>query len=129
MNGRITQFEQLFEKFPELDTKGNRKRYDSLRTTFAQIDKLPICGKEPQEDDGTAYGLTQSEQDVLAARSQQLASEGVDEPSAKKQKKPRKLSAYNLFMSHCMKGEEQFAGQGKSDFSTCVQSWKQNKGG
>ena len=46
-----------------------------------------------------------------------------------KPKDKRKLNQYNIHMSHCLKGTDEFEEQGKQDWQTCVLLYRQLYGG
>ena len=49
------------------------------------------------------------------------------EKTLSKKKRKRKPSAYNIFMSHCLKGEGEFEGQGRKAWGECIAIWRERK--
>jgi len=115
LNSRLESFEKLFERFPDMATKGNRARFAALAETYKAIADVPLCGEDSGQD-GTALSQTDEERQTLERRV------GTIDEDVEKIKKKRKRTPRNNWIGHCMRSPDK--GGLALDMKTCSDQWK-----
>lgn len=123
LKDRIVSFEKLFEHYPEMMTKRNKKRLMDLERFYELVYEAPVCGEDGDDGSEGPYRITQGDE----AEMEDVASRIKRGDTAVRRKKERRLSEYQRFMSDCMKGAGDFEESGKLDFNTCVMIWREMK--